>query len=117
MLAADTAIAVVNEDTTAEEVPSSSEKTNKKQKTKKASSSSKPPAIKATAIKSVKTIDPAIINQRREAVHVRVLKLESKLNKDRALLAKYSAAVSAALSTQSAAKDDSADDGEHEEAK
>ncbi len=42
-----------------------------------------------TAVKSVKAVDPAIIQQRREVVHKRVLRLESKLAKDRALLAKY----------------------------
>jgi hypothetical protein len=39
---------------------------------------------------SVKAVDPAIIEQRRDAVQSRVLRLESKLAKDRALLAKYS---------------------------
>ena len=42
-----------------------------------------------TAVKSVKAVDPVIIQQRREIVHVRILRLESKLAKDRALLAKY----------------------------
>jgi hypothetical protein len=40
-------------------------------------------------IKAVKKIDPAVIEQRREAVQARVLKLESRLANDRALLAKY----------------------------
>lgn len=44
----------------------------------------------APVVKAVKTIDPAIIEHRRDAVQSRVLKLESKLAKDRALLAKYS---------------------------
>ena len=44
----------------------------------------------APVVKAVKTVDPAIIEQRRDAVQSRVLKLESKLAKDRALLAKYS---------------------------
>ena len=44
----------------------------------------------AGAVKAVKAVDPAIILQRRDAVQQRVLKLESKLAKDRALLAKYS---------------------------
>jgi len=51
---------------------------------KKASPSASQP------VKTVKSVDPAIIEQRREAVQARVLKLESKLAKDRALLAKYS---------------------------
>lgn len=106
----DNAAALPIDDTTAEALPSSAGPSNKKQK--KTAASSKPPAAKATAIKSVKTIDPAIINQRREAVHVRVLKLESKLAKDRALLAKYSAAVSAALSAPVLQSSESADEGD-----
>ena len=47
-------------------------------------------AASGTAVKAVKAVDPAIILQRRDAVQQRVLKLESKLAKDRALLAKYS---------------------------
>ena len=42
-----------------------------------------------TSIKSVKTVDPAVITQRSDAVIKRILVLESKLLKDRALLAKY----------------------------
>ena len=43
-----------------------------------------------TGSKPVKTVDVAIISQRYDTVSQRVLKLESKLAKDRALLAKYS---------------------------
>jgi hypothetical protein len=42
-----------------------------------------------SAVKAVKAVDPAVILQRRDTVQQRVLKLESKLAKDRALLAKY----------------------------
>ena len=42
-----------------------------------------------SAAKAVKAVDPAVILQRRDTVQQRVLKLESKLAKDRALLAKY----------------------------
>jgi hypothetical protein len=45
---------------------------------------------KTQGVKSVKAVDPAIVEQRRDAVQSRVLRLESKLAKDRALLAKYS---------------------------
>jgi hypothetical protein len=44
---------------------------------------------KTQGVKSVKAVDPAIVEQRRDAVQSRVLRLESKLAKDRALLAKY----------------------------
>lgn len=37
------------------------------------------------------TIDPQIIKQRRETVEKRILRLEEKLNKDRALLLRYAA--------------------------
>jgi hypothetical protein len=65
---------------------------NKKQK-KRSDSADRSDAVdkKAKTIKSVKPVDPAVIEQRRDAVYTRVLKLESKLAKDRALLAKYSA--------------------------
>jgi hypothetical protein len=64
---------------------------NKKQKTSGCDSAGK--KKKTTAAPVVKAVDPAIIEQRREAVQSRVLKLESKLVKDRALLAKYSVPV------------------------
>ncbi len=64
----------------------------KKQKTASSSSSS-------GAVKAVKAVDPAIILQRRDAVQQRVLKLESKLAKDRALLAKYTVPYSATATT------------------
>ncbi len=44
---------------------------------------------KTTQSKSVKSVDVTAIEQRRGVVQTRVLKLESKLAKDRALLAKY----------------------------
>jgi hypothetical protein len=65
----------------------------KKQKTASASSSS------SGAVKAVKAVDPAIILQRRDAVQQRVLKLESKLAKDRALLAKYTVPYAATATT------------------
>jgi hypothetical protein len=42
-----------------------------------------------TSVKTVKAIDPAVIIQRRDVVNKRILALESKLAKDRLLLAKY----------------------------
>jgi hypothetical protein len=45
------------------------------------------PAAKKTA-----KLTPAIAKQRREAVEKRIVKLEDKLNKDRALLLRYNAA-------------------------
>jgi outer membrane phospholipase A len=66
---------------------------SKKQKTTDTNSDKQPKKSKSAdvgAIKSVKKVDPAIIEQRRDAVFQRVLKLESKLAKDRALLEKYS---------------------------
>ncbi len=37
-------------------------------------------------------VDPSILKQRREAVEQRILKLEGRLNKDRALLVRYAQA-------------------------
>jgi hypothetical protein len=34
-------------------------------------------------------IDPCVFKQRRDAIEKRILKLEGKLNKDRALLVRY----------------------------
>lgn len=65
--------------TVSAETDTSSLRVAKKQKT----------AAVSSAVKAVKAVDPAIILQRRDAVQQRVLKLESKLAKDRALLAKY----------------------------
>ena len=48
--------------------------------------SAKPPSTKKSAKKKV---DPGIFKQRREAIEKRILKLEGKLNKDRALLVRY----------------------------
>ena len=56
----------------------------------RAAKKQKTAASGTAAVKAVKAVDPAIILQRRDAVQQRVLKLESKLAKDRALLAKYS---------------------------
>ncbi len=64
---------------------------SKKQKTTAAAGKSKKQKPEAAPVKSIKQVDPAIIEQRRDAVYRRVLTLESKLVKDRALLAKYSA--------------------------
>ena len=36
-----------------------------------------------------KKVDPGIVKQRREAIEKRIVKLEGKLNKDRALLLRY----------------------------
>ena len=72
------------EEATLEEVAAPS----KKQKTDTLASKKK--AKPADAVKSVKKVDPAVIEQRRDTVFQRVLKLESKLAKDRALLEKYS---------------------------
>ena len=63
---------------------------SKKQKTGPDTLASKKKAKPADAVKSVKKVDPAVIEQRRDTVFQRVLKLESKLAKDRALLEKYS---------------------------
>jgi hypothetical protein len=38
---------------------------------------------------SAAKLNPAIIKQRRETIEKRILKLEGKLNKDRALLLRY----------------------------
>ena len=38
---------------------------------------------------ATKKIDPEILKQRREVIEKRILRLESKLNKDRALLVQY----------------------------
>ena len=46
------------------------------------------PTKKSTSKKSTK-LNPAIIKERREVIEKRILKLESKLNKDRALLLRY----------------------------
>jgi hypothetical protein len=58
------------------------------------SSDTTPPVTKkqktsGTSVKTVKAIDPAVIIQRRDVVNKRILALESKLAKDRLLLAKY----------------------------
>ncbi len=65
---------------------------SKKQKTDTGSDKQpkKSKSADTSAIKSVKKVDPAVMEQRRDAVFQRVLKLESKLAKDRALLEKYS---------------------------
>jgi len=42
-----------------------------------------------TAAKKSAKLNPAIIKQRREAIEKRIVKLEGKLNKDRALLLRY----------------------------
>jgi hypothetical protein len=78
---ADVASSVV--DTGEQEPGTAAPRAAKKQKTGSAGAS-------GTAVKTVKAVDPAIILQRRDAVQQRVLKLEGKLAKDRALLAKYS---------------------------
>ena len=44
---------------------------------------------KAVKTKKTKTADPAIIKQRRETVEKRIVRLEGKLSKDRALLLRY----------------------------
>jgi hypothetical protein len=75
----------------------------KKQKTASASSSS------SGAVKAVKAVDPAIILQRRDAVQQRVLKLESKLAKDRALLAKYTVPYAATATATTNGSDESED--------
>jgi len=49
------------------------------------SAEAKPPSNK----KSAKKVDPSIFKQRRETVEKRISKLEGKLNKDRALLLRY----------------------------
>jgi hypothetical protein len=88
---------------------------NKKQKTSSAGieSANKKKKISVPStpvVKAVKTVDPAIIEQRRDAVQSRVLKLESKLAKDRALLAKYSMPVNPAVG-----EEPEKDSGEEEE--
>jgi len=51
-----------------------------------------PPPQKKTAPAKKKTpIDSAILAKRRSTVEARILKLEGKLNKDRALLVRYAA--------------------------
>ena len=45
----------------------------------------KPEKKKAAA----KKVDPEILKQRRETIEKRILRLEGKLNKDRALLVQY----------------------------
>ena len=47
--------------------------------------SNKPPSKKSAK----KKVDPGIVKQRREAIEKRIVKLEGKLNKDRALLLRY----------------------------
>jgi hypothetical protein len=66
----------------------------------------------ATSVKAVKKVDPAIIIQRREAVQKRVLRLESKLAKDRELLAKYTVSGPSAPSADEAATASSDDNEE-----
>jgi hypothetical protein len=39
--------------------------------------------------KPAKKVDPGVFKQRREAIEKRIVKLEGKLNKDRALLLRY----------------------------
>ena len=68
----------------------------KKHKTASAECAGKKKKTIDAVIKTVKTVDPVVIEQRREAVQSRVLKLESKLAKDRALLARYSVSVNPA---------------------
>ena len=48
-----------------------------------------PDAKKKTASKKSTKLSPAIVKERREVIEKRILKLESKLNKDRALLLRY----------------------------
>ena len=49
--------------------------------------SAKPSKKKSTVSKM--KIDPCVFKQRRDAIEKRILKLEGKLNKDRALLVRY----------------------------
>lgn len=83
----------------------------KKQKTSRpdAASGIKKKIAAPASVKSVKAIDPAIIEQRRETVRARILKLESRLDSDRALLAKYS--VPDLVKTEDKEKESSEDDG------
>ena len=48
-------------------------------------SAAKPDKKKSAA----KKVDPEILKQRRETIEKRILRLEGKLNKDRALLVQY----------------------------
>jgi hypothetical protein len=45
-----------------------------------------------TAAKKTAKLNPTIVKQRREAIEKRIVKLEGKLNKDRALLLRYTTA-------------------------
>jgi hypothetical protein len=76
--------------TTTTTIPDAPEARDQEAAAPRATKKQKTGATSAGAVKAVKTVDPAIILQRRDAVQQRVLKLESKLAKDRALLAKYS---------------------------
>jgi hypothetical protein len=115
--------ATIDTSATATEVSNAMDETSLADETAAASSSSSRPRANkkqkvggagtiAKAIKVVKTIDPAIINQRREAVQVRVLKLESKLAKDRALLAKYTVAATEESTGATTCSDDTADEND-----
>ena len=69
------------------------------------------PATAQQTVKSVKTIDVSVIEQRRDVVQTRVLKIESKLAKDRALLAKYTAQIySSETGDQKKKEEESSDD-------
>ena len=46
-----------------------------------------PPSKKKSA--AANKLNPAVVKQRRETIEKRILKLEGKLNKDRALLLRY----------------------------
>lgn len=52
---------------------------------------SRPPMTTAppSKKKSANKLSPAVVKQRRETIEKRILKLEGKLNKDRALLLRY----------------------------
>ena len=64
----------------------------------------------SSTVKAVKTVDPAVIAQRRDAVIKRILVLRSKLVKDRALLAKYTVPCSSESNTEKQAIDDTGDE-------
>jgi hypothetical protein len=49
----------------------------------------RPPMTAAPAKKKSAKLNPAVLKQRRETIEKRILKLEGKLNKDRALLLRY----------------------------
>jgi hypothetical protein len=80
---------------------------NKKQRTGGEGNNKKK---KTQVVKTVKPVDPAVVEQRREAVQSRVLKMESRLAKDRLLLATYTTQICAVVGVKDSEEEEEPND-------